>query len=178
MITNTQRLTDLAREFLLFASTVTVEAGRVHTAISQSLCPCENPENVSLRHMRGIRRIAKKVIEQFQDAVSWGSIGVGRGICGPLPVRTVSSMCRGAADTSTAVGSCYAPNSAVTEGFEPNVGPLAHAAALMKTRYQNWPTETDAEIRVFVLDFAIRRPGRTPQMRRVRGVFAQSRRAV
>ena len=37
--------------------------------------------------------------------------------------------------------------------------PLAHVAALMKTRYRNWPSETDAEIRVFVLGFAIRRPG-------------------
>jgi hypothetical protein len=44
---------------------------------------------------------------------------------------------------------------------------LAHVAALMKTRYENWPSETDAEIRVFVLGFAIRRQGRTQQRPRV-----------
>jgi hypothetical protein len=33
--------------------------------------------------------------------------------------------------------------------------------ALMKTRYGNWPSETDAEIRAFIRGFAIRRQGHT-----------------
>ena len=45
--------------------------------------------------------------------------------------------------------------------------------ALMKTRRRNWPAETDAEIRAFVLGFATRRQGRAPQMPRVRGHFVQ-----
>src|SRR5262249_8921626 len=55
---------------------------------------------------------------------------------------------------------------------------LARIAALMKTRYQNWPSETDAEIRVFVLGFAIRRPGRTQQRPHVRAHFPPNREVV
>ena len=54
----------------------------------------------------------------------------------------------------------------------------ARVAALMKTRYQNWPSETDAEIRVFVLDFAIRRLGRTQQRPRVRAHFTPSQKVM
>jgi hypothetical protein len=39
------------------------------------------------------------------------------------------------------------------------MAPLARVTALMKTRAQNWPLETDAEIPVFVLVFAIRETG-------------------
>jgi len=46
---------------------------------------------------------------------------------------------------------------------------------LIKTRYQNWPSETEANIRVFVLGFATRRPGRTPQRPRTRAHFAANR---
>jgi hypothetical protein len=37
----------------------------------------------------------------------------------------------------------------------------------MKTRRRNWPAETDAEIRAFVLGFETRRQSRAPHMRRV-----------
>jgi hypothetical protein len=43
----------------------------------------------------------------------------------------------------------------------------------MKTRAQNWPLETDTEIPVFVLVFAMR--GRTLQMPRVRAQFRSNR---
>ena len=42
---------------------------------------------------------------------------------------------------------------------------------LPKTRYQNWPTETGAEIRVFVLEFETRRQGETSGRPRVRALF-------
>jgi hypothetical protein len=58
------------------------------------------------------------------------------------------------------------------------LAPLAPAAALMKTRYQIWRTETDAEIRAFVLDFAVRRQARTQEMPRVRVHFAVNREVV
>src|SRR5260370_15424988 len=56
--------------------------------------------------------------------------------------------------------------------------PHAHAIALIKTRHQNWPSETDAEIRAFVFGFAIRRQGRAPHMPRVRGYFALNHKNV
>src|SRR5260370_37523472 len=55
------------------------------------------------------------------------------------------------------------------------MAPLARVTALMKTRVQNWPLETDAEIPVFVLVFAIRETGRTQQMPRVRTQFRSNR---
>ena len=51
------------------------------------------------------------------------------------------------------------------------MAPLARVTALMKTRAQNWPLETDAEIPVFVLVFAIRETG-------LRATNATSSRAI
>src|SRR3989442_3333379 len=56
--------------------------------------------------------------------------------------------------------------------------PSAGAMRFVKTRYQNCPAETDAEIRPLVFGFAIRRQGRPSQMPRVRGHFAKNRKVV
>src|SRR5262249_44089016 len=42
---------------------------------------------------------------------------------------------------------------------------------LPKTRYQNWPTETGAEISVFVLQFETRRQGQTSETSRICTLF-------
>jgi hypothetical protein len=41
----------------------------------------------------------------------------------------------------------------------------------LKTRYQNWPTETEAQNGAFVLSFETRRQRNTPQRPRIRGPF-------